>query len=212
MMDEGELADSLLDQLVQEIEDGHPLFAELQTFADEAFAAQAAREATWIERTVHDAIDDALADLSRRGIGSSFGVRYREMDPFSFLDDQTTGSRGCVVWFREDFMNGTAAARMGVQPSGDDAGLLEREVAFVLGHHGVDVQRQNDPTFPLVIPPFEWQKRRLSKAPPGRAAAPSQVPPPPAPPPKCALCGGRGWVAAADSWQGSTLCKCKSAP
>jgi hypothetical protein len=207
-MDETDLAETLLDQLAQELADGDPLFAELDAFAREAFVAQAELEATWGERALHDAIDDAFADLARRGIGSSFGVRYMEHEPLGFLDGPE-GERGCVLWLRDDLMNGIAAARLCVQSATHELAALEREVAFVLAHHGVATTRTKDPAWPLSIPPFAWRKRRTTKAPLGAGPAPLAVPPPPAPPPKCARCGGRGWVTPEDPSTIPSPCACK---
>jgi hypothetical protein len=208
----------LLDSMInaEGLADDHPLIAELLPFVDEAFAAQALREATWTERTLNDALDDAFADLSRRGIGSALSQRSHEAEPADFTTDQTTGDRACVLWFREDLMNGTAGAQLCVQrPLGEkltdeEQAALEREVAFVLAHHGVRTDgTSDDQIWPLYIPPFEWRKRRVTKAPPGVGPAPADVPPPPPAPAKCATCGGRGWIRPKDPTQFPTKCPCK---
>ena len=88
-----------------------------------------------------------------------------------------------------------------------DGATIGREVVHVLTHHGVPASWNGSPKSRIEIAPFVWQRRRVTKAPPGAGAAPA-VPAPPPPPAVCGLCHGRGWVTL-DVNRGSELCACK---
>jgi hypothetical protein len=62
---------------------------------------------------------------------------------------------------------------------GSDSGVEEaigREIVHVLQHHGVRVSWDGSARSRIKIEPFVWQKRRITKAPPGASAAPPTRP------------------------------------
>lgn len=99
---------------------------------------------------------------------------------------------------------------------GDDeaARAIGREIVAVLKHYGVDAEWSGSARTRIAIPPFAWQRRRLTKAPPAPAPPPltadlGALPPEPPPPPACPDCQGRGFLPPLREGWGSDLCWCQ---
>ena len=216
---EAEILEAIEEAIETELgEPSQALLDELTTRALDALEARARDEANWVARTVNDRIDSAFADLDARGIVAAQALGFTVQEG-AWLIDRQCGERagevrGSVFYHRQDLERGVAGEGLLLAFTGyagaAEPAAIGREIVYVLQHHGVPVAWNGKVQSRIEIPPFTWQKRRVTKAPPG--AGPAGPIPPPAPPPRaCPHCGGRGWVTL-DPMRGSELCACKLRP
>lgn len=193
---------------------------ELSAMIDAGLAEQAERERSWTERTKNDDLDDAFAALRARGFAALQAAGWdgkfasmRAMEEAAAIE----GCRGWVVYPEGDEVGwshcSTEAAKgltliVGTDAATESVDGVAREVLSVLAHY--DLRAKLGGSDELVLDAFEWKKRRLTTAPPGRAQ-PGPTPPRPRAPAPCATCGGKGWIAPSDPTQFPSVCSCKRA-
>lgn len=191
------------------------LLAELTARAHTAFQAHEKEESSWTGRTVNDQIDDAFEDLNGRGIVAVQNLGFTLQEGAALIDVACSQHRGPVLgsvfYHRQDLEHSMTGQGLSLAFTGYTNGApsetIGREIVHVLEHHGVSVSWDGDVERRIVIEPFSWQRRRLTKAPKGRGPAPD-LPTPPEPPPPCPHCGGKGWIRGAPNTF-PEVCECK---
>jgi hypothetical protein len=187
--------------------------------------AQAREEATWSARTTNDRLDCAFADLDARGIvtaqslGDTLDAGLARIVEMSAAREDIV--HGATFYHRQDLERGVRGEGLELAFTGlsedPDPGVriahqkdVAREIVHVLAHHGVHASWDGSETTRIRLDPFVWQRRRVTKAPPGLTAAPPVPLLPHAPPPPvvCPHCRGKGWIAN-DPTQFPALCVCK---
>ena len=139
--------------------------------AEQAFAQQREREASWTGESHNDRIDRAFAALSERGIVALQGAGYTMSDGWSDVRDA-----------RDDHPQAFAATffhRQDVERAVDGGGLLlafgafadgdahaqeslraARIICDTLAEHGVSTSWDGSLNQRIAIDPFEWRRRR----------------------------------------------------
>ena len=196
------------------------LLAEYVSRVGLALEACAEAEKSWQAPTVNDRLDDAFEALAARGITSvqSLGITIQQGLSLAIertLDDDSV--RGVVFYHRQDLDSavldgaGLCLAFASFQPGDSEAIVaIGREIAFVLQHYGVAHEWCERPDTRIVLPPFEWKRRRVTsrpKSPPPPGAMP-QLEPPPAPK-TCDICGGKSWLPPPDPSHFPEFCVCQ---
>jgi hypothetical protein len=217
LYDEAAILGALEDIIEAELGEPSPaLYDEAAARVKVGLEARAREEATWRERTVNDRIDGAFEDLDARGIVAAQALGFTVQEGAYLLDEKCAERgervRGSVFYHRQDLERGVeggglALAFTGYGPDRGATEAIGREIVHVLQHHGLPVRWNGSPRTRIEIEPFVWQKRRVTKAPPGATAAPP-LPPIPQPPAACSTCRGRGWVATGDPATPAVPCAC----
>jgi len=170
---EEQVRDELHDLAPQERE------AELATLRAElgrALTEQRAREETWGERTHNDRIDSAFAKLRVRGIVALEDAGYTMSEGWEDVHDardEVDNAWGAVFFHRQDVERGVRGEGLllayGAFVDGDEhepeSLRVAREVCEVLGAEGVPTEWNGSLGSRVRIPPFEWCKRRWTRAP-----------------------------------------------
>ncbi|MDI3287770.1 hypothetical protein [Polyangium sp. 15x6] len=215
--DEANILEAL--EEIIEVELGEPfpaLFEEFAARVKVGLEARAREEATWGDRTINDRLDSAFDDLDARGIVTAQALGSTLQEGAELIDAMSGDreARGSAFYHRQDLERALEGGglRLAFTAYGDEAGggeAIGREIVHVLKHHGVPVSWGGDVRSRIEIEPFEWRKRRATKAPPGGTAAPPVLPPAPPPRPAvCEICKGRGWIQT-DPTRFPDICVCK---
>jgi len=153
--------------------------AELGAFMAElgrALTEQRAREKTWGERTHNDRIDAAFAKLRARGVVALQDAGYTMSDGWEDVHEargEVDDAWGAVFFHRQDVERGVRGEGLmlayGAFVGGDEhepeSLRLAREVCEVLGAEGVPCEWNGSLSARIQLPPFEWHKRRWTRAP-----------------------------------------------
>lgn len=152
------------------------LVEELRAYARQLLREQQGREETWNEPNLNDAIDSAFEELEVKGIVASQGVGHTMADGWSDVNERASRRRpvprGAVFYHGQDLERGVRGEGVmltfGAYES-DDAKqeaaslAIAREVRETLARHGVRTEWNGDVNERLLIPPFEWCKRRYTR-------------------------------------------------
>jgi hypothetical protein len=161
------------------------LVRELKAEAKRLLAAQRAAEATWKTATVNDAIDRAFAELDAAGIVALQNAGYTMSDGWEDVNELATERakrgrpRGATFYHGQDLERGVAGEGLllafGSYIEGPtheaESEAIAREICEVLARHGVKTTWNGKVDMRIHIEPFEWRKRRWTKAPEGKPEA-----------------------------------------
>lgn len=136
-----------------------------------------ALEQRWTERTTNDAIDEAFVELAKRGVvalqnvGGTTSMGWPEVnDAIAKLERRKKKVIGGVFYHSQDTERAIEGAGVSLAfgaRDGSDEGArhLAEIVMKALRAEGVECEWSGDIDTRLRILPFEWRKRRTTKAP-----------------------------------------------
>lgn len=138
----------------------------------------ASRERKWKHRTINDAIDEAFARLTKRGIlalqnvGGTHATAWAEV--LAEIDRRATRARntlGGTYFHSQDTERGIAGQGLSlgfgaVNGEPDDDLKIARAVVTALRDEGVAYEWDGSRDTRVRILPFEWRKRRTTRPPP----------------------------------------------
>jgi hypothetical protein len=175
--------EGVLDAIEQRVEDelGEPdasLVEELHTVARRMLVEQRAAEAGWHGRTTNDRIDAAFDELNEHGIVALQNVGFTLSDAWSDVNDAAAEldppPRGAAFYHEQDLESGVRGDGLFIAFGAFEQGAkheaaslaVAKEVCATLERHGVGASWDGSIKTRIRIPPFEWRKRRTTKAPP----------------------------------------------
>ncbi|MCA9651609.1 MAG: hypothetical protein KC501_16955 [Myxococcales bacterium] len=180
---EDDVIERFEEQVRDELHDQEPEAREaaLATWMAElgrALTEQRAREQGWTEPTHNDRIDTAFAELRRRGIVALQDAGYTMSDGWEDVHEarrRVKGAWGATFFHRQDVERGVDGRGLmlayGAFADGDEhepqSLRLAREVCEVLEAHGVPTRWSGSLSARIEVLPFEWRKRRWTRAPQG---------------------------------------------
>jgi hypothetical protein len=154
---------------------GPALLHRLRDHTERFVEAERQREATWNERTVNDRIDAAFEALRSRGVFAFAGIATSIQDGWAFVGvNASAEARGAVFFHQEDVLDGVGGAGIylafgtfeGDSAENDAASLaLGHETVSELETQGVATEWSGSVRDRIRVLPFEWKKRRWTKAP-----------------------------------------------
>jgi len=177
--------EDVLEQLEEQVrdefreEDADTIDEEVQRWVELAhreLEAQRQIETTWVERTHNDRIDEAFTELRRRGIVALQDAGYTMSDGWDDVDEARADvdrAWGAVFFHRQDVErgvnNGGLLLAFGAFAEGarhePESLRLARETCEVLAAHDVATEWNGTLGVRIAITPFEWRKRRWTRAP-----------------------------------------------
>jgi hypothetical protein len=155
------------------------LKSELEAYARELLEEMRRNESRWTERTTNDAIDAAFDDLNAAGIVALQDAGYTQSDGWADVNERAARlrpqPRGATFYHRQDLERGLAGEGLWLTFGAYDDGeehdaasvAVGREIFDVLVRHGVGARWNGTTTQRIQISPFEWRKRRFTRAPGG---------------------------------------------
>lgn len=154
---------------------GPSLRARLRNHTERFLEKERLAEARWSDATVNDRITSAFEELNRRGVlaRESLGLTIQDGWGYAGMDAEPR-HRGVIFFHHQDVIDGVggrglllAFGALGVQPSEDDvaSAALAEEVVTLLQTNGVPCSWNHSVTQRIRIEPFQWRKRRWTKAP-----------------------------------------------
>jgi hypothetical protein len=175
--------DDIFEEIDQRVEDWlgepHPgLSEELSSYARRLLDEQRAEESRWASRTMNDAIDDAFGELNENGIVALQNAGYTMSDGWSDANELAakleTKPRGAAFYHGQDMERAIDGAGLHlafgayVEGAAHEAAsrAVGREVCETLARHGVTTEWDGSVERRIRILPFEWRKRRWTKAAP----------------------------------------------
>ena len=154
---------------------GPSLRARLRSHTERFLEKERLGEATWSEATVNDRITSAFEELNRRGVLAREDVGLTIQDGWGYAGlGAEPMHRGVIFFHQEDVIDGVegrglllAFGALGAEPSEDEAAsaALAQEVVGVLRTNGISCSWSHSVTERIRIAPFEWRRRRWTKAP-----------------------------------------------
>jgi hypothetical protein len=154
---------------------GPDLLRRLRDHTEMFVREERAREATWTDPTVNDRIDAAFDELRTRGLFAFQDIATTIQDGWAFVGvNATAGERGAVFFHQEDVIDGVGGLGLNLafgtfetDPAENEASSLAlgSEIVSVLEAHGVAVAWRRSVRDRIRVLPFEWKKRRWTKAP-----------------------------------------------
>ncbi|RKH90114.1 hypothetical protein D7Y21_07935 [Corallococcus sp. AB045] len=175
--DEASILAGLDDRVEMMLGTTHAALAEeLGAYARQLFREQQGIEAAWTEPSLNDFIDRAFEELDAKGIVTSQGVGHTMSDGWSDVNGLASRRRpvprGAVFFHGQDLESGVRGeglllafgAYENDEAKQEAASLaIAREVRETLARHGVRTEWNGDVNERLLIPPFEWRKRRYTQ-------------------------------------------------
>jgi hypothetical protein len=215
--DEANIREAIAEIIELELGEPHPaLFDEIAARVSPRLAARAREEELWQDRTVNDRLDAAFEDLDARGIVARQLLGFTVQEGASLIDElcaASPGARGSVFYHRQDLERGVRGEGLflAFAPREENPAAwlaIGHEIVHVIKHHGAPVQWDGDLNQRIKIAPFEWRKRRVTRAPPSTDAV---APPyqPARPPAVCGICQGKGWLPQLKESDFPRRCECQ---
>lgn len=154
---------------------GPTLLDRLHAHTEQFLERERAREETWADPTVNDRLSAAFVDLRERRLFAAECLGQTIQDGWGYAGLHASAKdRGAVFFHQEDVLDAVNGRGLllafGALPV--DAADLEKaslalaqEVLAVLDRHGVPARWGSSIRERIRIEPFEWRKRRWTKAP-----------------------------------------------
>lgn len=137
---------------------------------------QRRRELTWKSATTNDAIDRAFEELDAQGVVALQNAGMTASEGWSDVGEiaaQRDDLRGATFYHGQDLARGVEGEGLWLTfgalvdgPEHDTASVaVGFEICAALHRHGVETTWNGSVDRRISIPPFEWRKRRSTKAP-----------------------------------------------
>lgn len=149
--------------------------ARVERFLTQQLDRQRHLEQSWQGRTVNDGIDAAFEALNAAGIIALQNVGMTLSDAWwtthALAEQREEHPYGAVMYTYQDLEQGLAGQGMQLAFTAyeedpklkpDKVRAVGKEVCAVLAANGVQTRWSGAPDVRIVIPPFEWKRRRKS--------------------------------------------------
>jgi hypothetical protein len=149
---------------------------ELSSLARGWLDEQRRRELTWKSATTNDAIEEAFEELDAQGIIALQNAGMTTSDGWSDVAEvaaRREDARGATFYHGQDLVRGVEGGGLWLAfgafvdgPEHDAASVaVGFEICAALHRHGVETSWNGSVDRRISIPPFEWRKRRWTRAP-----------------------------------------------
>ena len=155
---------------------GPRLWSRLRVSTDRCLEEEQALESRWLEPTTNDRITGAFDELNRAGVLARECLGLTIQDGWGYAGVKASPEhRGVAFFHQEDVIDAVggrglliAFGSIGVEGADDDkaTAALGRTIVATLERHGVSCRWSESLQDRIRIEPFEWQRRRWTKAPP----------------------------------------------